>query len=396
MEQKYRIVYHEKGPKKGKIDKIFHDYYSDFYFWNYEEQTKVKHKVLSEYLKVWFIKLGVGDSRINYYDGFSGCGAYYDFIHDEIGWGSPVIARKVAVENNRNVNCNFYFNETDGNNIKNLKAVLDYNEISSPNIMFTNEVFNDNINAFLDKLEKNPVPTFFMIDPYGIDVDFSVIERILKIPRTEILLNFMYNFFNRFITHQQSEDSINRFFGCTDWQQFRPLKGDKKEEALVNFYRERLKTMSKYVYQYRLSFAEQDKTYYYLIHMTQHIDGCSIMKDAFSSVNFGNVEFLGPKQPNTDQVGLIDLSALAINHLKDDIYKKYQNNQACYQYIVDEYIDNSPYLERQIKSALENMEGTHLKVIEKPQNTRKFQQGYVFQFFEKPVIKEEYDQIKLF
>ncbi len=392
---KCEIIYHKKGPKKGKINKILHDDYPDFFFWNYEEQTKVKHKVLYEYLKVWFTKLGVGGQNINYYDGFSGCGAYYDYNNYEIGWGSPIIAHKAAIDTNRSLNCKFYFNEYENENIKNLKEVINYNKILTINNIYSQDTFNNNINNFLDKLEKNPVPTFFMIDPYGIDVNFEVIKRIMQIPKTEVLLNFMYNFFNRFITNSQNEDAINKFYGNTNWQEFRKYNGQLKESSLVNLYREQLKEFSKYVYQYRLSFSEQNKTYYYLFHMTQNINGCLLMKRAFSKINNGNVDFLGPRQPNPTQMPLLNDESLIVNELKVKLFEYYRGKTVNYDDIMNEFIDNSPYLDKHIKLALENMKDTHLKVIRNVPNTRTFQNGYIFEFYTIPVKKEQYIQQKL-
>ena len=150
--------------------------------------------------------------------------------------------------------------------------MLEYKKLDLSRITFTQEKYNDNINKFLDYLEKNPAPTFFMIDPYGIDIDFNTIKRIMSIPKTEILLNFMYNYLNRFITNLPSETGINQLYGDTDWQKFRSYKEDLKEQGLVELYRSKLKTFSKYTYQYRMSFPNQNKTYYYLFHITQNIN----------------------------------------------------------------------------------------------------------------------------
>ena len=235
-----------------------------------------------------------------------------------------------------------------------------------------------------------------MIDPYGINVDFSTIKRIMEIPKTEILFNFMYNFLSRFLTNEPNTENINKLYGSTKWQELRHFKEQIKEDSLVGLYREQLKKFSNYVYQYRLSFSEQDKTYYYLFHLTQNIDGCSIMKDAFAEVNYGNVEFLGPRQPNPNQASLFDKSGLAVDTLINMIFDKYKGKQVAYEDIVVEYIDSTPYLLKQIKQALEKMKNSHLQVIQKKQNTRTFQNGYVFEFFNESKRIEIFIQQPLF
>ena len=96
MTKNYEIIRYTKGPKKGHIEKILVDNYN-FYFWEYPEQTQIKHNVLNKYLDAWIAILGSKNLRVNYYDGFSGCGAYYDYYKDKFGYGSPLIAQQTAI-----------------------------------------------------------------------------------------------------------------------------------------------------------------------------------------------------------------------------------------------------------------------------------------------------------
>lgn len=394
MDRNYEIIKYAKGPKKGHIEKILVDNYNNFYFWEYPEQTQIKHKVLYKYLDAWITILGSKNLRINYYDGFSGCGAYYDYHNDKIGWGSPLIAQQVAISRRIYNKCHFYLNENCGNNIGNLKNVLKFQNLDLSKIDFTQEKYNDNINKFLDYLEKNPAPTFFMIDPYGIDFDFNTLKRIMSIPRTEIFLNFMYNYLNRFITNLPSETGINQLYGNTDWQKFRTYKENLKEQGLVELYRNKLKMFSKYTYQYRMSFPNQNKTYYYLFHITQNLKGCSIMKDAFASCNMGNVEFLGPNQPNPNQMVLLNTSDNKVENLKLKIWELYKGQTKKYSEILDEFIDSSPYLERHIKQSVQKLEGTHANFYHVKESTRTIAPDDTIEFFIKPKLEPK--QISLF
>lgn len=394
MDRNYEIIKYAKGPKKGHIEKILVDNYNNFYFWEYPEQTQIKHKVLYKYLDAWITILGSKNLRINYYDGFSGCGAYYDYHNDKIGWGSPLIAQQVAISRRIYNKCHFYLNENCENNIGNLKNVLKFQNLDLSKIDFTQEKYNDNINKFLDYLEENPAPTFFMIDPYGIDVDFNTLKRIMSIPRTEIFLNFMYNYLNRFITNLPSETGINQLYGNTDWQKFRTYKENLKEQGLVELYRNKLKMFSKYTYQYRMSFPNQNKTYYYLFHITQNLKGCSIMKDAFASCNMGNVEFLGPNQPNPNQMVLLNTSDNKVENLKLKIWELYKGQTKKYSEILDEFIDSSPYLERHIKQSVQKLEGTHANFYHVKESTRTIAPDDTIEFFIKPKLEPK--QISLF
>jgi len=356
----FKIEYEQRKNKAPRIKKI-HSANHDFFFWNYEDQTKIKHLALNAYFKPWSTILS-SRGNINYYDGFGGCGAYVDVQTKEIGYGSPILAISSTIENGTNNKCSFFISEKNQETVDNLKKVLAYNKLSDRNVFIEQGDFDTKINAFLDKLEKKPIPTFFLLDPFGIDVKYETIKRIMSISQTEILFNFMYNYLNRFLTHEKSSSGITELYGCNDWIKIRDLYGHQKEEALVTLFRSRLKEFSKFVYQYRLSFQDQDKTYYYLFHLTNNIKGCSIMKDSFASVNYGNVEFLGPNQPNPAQLCLIDQSELIRDNIKDDIYRKYKDTSIKYEILLQEYIDNSPYLEKQIRNAVSSMEGEFLNI----------------------------------
>lgn len=379
---KLHIQYKPTKPnQKPKIGKYTYDDF-DFYMWDYEEQTKVKHKVLEEYLFVWATKLGsVND--IVYYDGFSGCGAYYNSTSNELNYGSPVIAKQQFAQAKRDNKSLFYFNEKQACNIDNLKRVFQYAGVSSHNINYTEGEFETNIIPFLENLEKNPKPTFFMIDPFGINVNFKTIQRIMNIPKTEVLFNFMYNFTRRFTTKQSVETTLTNLFGTDKWKEYKDYKSEQKENALKELYREQLKTCSDYVYQYRMCFPNDKRTYYYLFHATNNREGCSIMKDAFAKINYGNVEFLGPNQPNPEQLSF-DLNDMKIDNLKSLIWNECKGKIMQYSEIIDKFIDSTPYLERHIRQAILSLENEYLKI------TRINQKSRTVKLFDKIEFFDEY------
>ena len=371
--------------KKNKIEKYAYDDY-DFYMWPYETQTRVKHKVLEEYLYVWATKLGSVNDII-YYDGFCGCGAYYNSEAQELNFGSPIIAKQQFIKARRRSNSYFYLNDKSKENIENLKKVFLKSNTPTNNIIYTIGEFEDNIGIFLDKLEKIPKPSFFMIDPFGINAHFSTIERIMNIPKTEVFFNFMYNFTRRFTGYKNTEEIITNLFGTDEWLKFKSLNGNAKEIALRDLYRQQLKNCAKYVYQYRMSFPNDKRTYYYLFHASNNRDGCSIMKDAFAKINLGNVEFLGPNQPNPDQLALWDQTQDKIEQLKSLIWSEYQGKIVLYDEIVDNYIDSSIFLQRHIKRAIVAMQYEYLVIEHKKSGTRTIDFGDIVKFFQEPNIQ---------
>ena len=400
MKNKITFEYYKKGTKKGKLDKIIHNDYN-FYFWDYEEQTKIKHLVLKEYFKLWSVILSKYH-YVNYYDGFGGCGAYFDQISGEVDYGSPILAISSTMENNTNHRCNFFISEKEPENIDNLKKIIAYKNLNDTNVFIEQGDFDTKINNFLDVLEKNPIPTFFLIDPYGINVKYETLKRIMSIQKTEILFNFMYNYLNRFLTKQTSTSGISELYGTNDWIDLQKLTGFQKEKALVDLFRNRLKEFTKFVYQYRLSFQNQNKTYYYLFHLTNNLKGISKMKDSFASVNLGNIEFLGPNQPNPDQLCLIDQFEQKQDAIKNDIFKTYKGKTIQFENLLDENIDNTPYLEKQIHKTVSNMEGEYLDIkrIGETESgnlrTKGLKSQDIIEFYNEQKIIPKYEQQSLF
>ncbi|MGB2828032.1 MAG: three-Cys-motif partner protein TcmP, partial [Dehalococcoidales bacterium] len=97
--------------------------------WEYKEHTRVKHILLSKYLKVWITALGKYNEKICYFDGFAGRGEYTDGT-----LGSPLRALKLADELSeyfKKLIC--YFVEKDTDNFNNLTEILERERPNSRN-----------------------------------------------------------------------------------------------------------------------------------------------------------------------------------------------------------------------------------------------------------------------
>lgn len=66
----------------------------DFFAWEYEEQTRIKHKVLQEYFRIYASKLGSRGNTL-FFDCHGGCGAYID-TDGSLYYGSSILVYKVA------------------------------------------------------------------------------------------------------------------------------------------------------------------------------------------------------------------------------------------------------------------------------------------------------------
>jgi three-Cys-motif partner protein len=190
--------------------------------WELEDHTRGKHQVLRNYLGAWFPILGKTQDRIAFIDGFAGPGEY---SAGEIG--SPLIALQ-TFENHRapmRAHVNFLFIELDARRAQHLRGLVEpYRQRLGDRVTIDVEqgAFDESMSGLLDEVsERNGVliPAFVMVDPFGISqTPMSVIARILRNPKSEVYVSFMWTFLNRFREHENFEQHLDDLFGCPDWR----------------------------------------------------------------------------------------------------------------------------------------------------------------------------------
>ncbi len=224
-----------------------------FEVWPYENQTKMKHAVFKRYFDCWVKMLGKYH-KLNYIDCFGGCGAYCD-KKGELNFGSPILAAEVIKQNKKDAS--LLIIEQKKENITNLMKVFDYTKLNDIKCFYIRDDFDSAINELLESTSKNSqlAPTFFFIDPFGYSIKYSTLKKIMEsAKKSEILLNFQYNGLQRFFAYDKVDARKNEIFGSEGWKSFIALKGDDKENAIIEYYRQQLKKIAKYVYPFRLQF----------------------------------------------------------------------------------------------------------------------------------------------
>ena len=335
-----------------------------FKTWKYGEQTKMKHLVFADYFDKWIKILGKFH-KLNYFDCFGGCGAYIDDKGKE-HYGSPILGAQAIQKNRINLNrkVNLVIIDKDKENLDNIKLILKCLKLDIKPL-FVNEDFDKTINEMLDSIE-NLAPTFFFIDPFGFKIKINTLRRIMERPKTEILLNFMFNPIRRFIEVEKIENTLNDLFGDSCWKNTCKVKGKEREERIVDIYREKLKQFSRFVCYYRFSFPDKDRTYYYLFHLTNSIKGCYIMKSCFAKYNFGRLEYRGKLN---NQMTFLDFKDIKIDKIKVHLFESL-NNPKTYLDLLKEFVEEI-YLESNIKTAIKSLEEDgKINIVRNPELTK--------------------------
>jgi three-Cys-motif partner protein len=149
--------------------------------------------------------------------------------------------------------------------------------------------FNDQlieIFASLEEQRKRHAPTLVFVDPFGFShTPFSTIAKLVRYPKSEVLVNVMYQEMNRFLSVPAFADHFDALFGTPEWRAASRI-GDPLERlrAIHDLYLRQLKTVAKYVRAF-LMVNISNIPDYFLFFATNSLDGLEAMKRAMWKVD---------------------------------------------------------------------------------------------------------------
>lgn len=276
--------------------------------WPVDPHTQAKHAILDRYLKAWLPIMSSISGRIVYIDGFAGPGKYLDERDQPTIDGSPLIAINAARKHKLQLNAEtvFFFIEVNHNRCEYLKSLLE--SIDLPQNMRCEVIegkFDETLSSllnYLDEQKKYLAPAFVFIDPFGYsDTSFSLVKRIMKNPKCEVLINFMYHDINRFISDPNKARHFDLLFGTEAWREIATLK-DPQERKLktLSLYQKQLEEEAKIKY---IRFFEMinkfNQTEYFLFFGTNNLEGLRQMNAAMWKVDpRGAFQFSDRTNPN--------------------------------------------------------------------------------------------------
>jgi hypothetical protein len=190
------------------------------------------------------------------------------------------------------------------------------------------------------------VPTFAFIDPFGYShTPLSIIQGLMRHPKSEVLITFMYEEINRFLTANYStkEQQYTELFGTSAWKDIAQTATSSRDRQrlLHDLYRDQLISVAgtKYVRSFRM-LNKNNATDYFLFFGTQHLRGLKKMKEAMCKVDrTGTYEF--SDFTNQDQLLLFSQPdySLLIRMLRD----KFKGATVSLQEIEDFVIAETPF-----------------------------------------------------
>ncbi len=347
--------------------------------WPLEPHTRGKHLVLKSYLDAWLPIMGTWNGRIVFIDGFAGPGEY------EGGEpGSPLIALNALKNHVAQVHIAaevvFYFIEKDAKRAEHLQSLISAQTglPSKCKIHVVNAAFDATLANVLDEIEeqkKQLAPALVMIDPFGVsDTPMEVIQRILKNPRCEVYVSFMYESINRFKATDEFAPYLDALFGTDEWRDGIDIEdAGPRKEFYFELYKNQLRAAgAEHIVHFEL--YEGNRLVYAIFFGTQHWKGADRMKQAIWKVApFGDFAFRGI---HSSQL-ILGLATPDFDPLKSALRKKFKATGWIGIEEIEEFVgsDQTDYHTAQLrKGALIPLEKSNK--IEVKEGTRKRKSSY--------------------
>jgi hypothetical protein len=215
--------------------------------------------------------------------------------------------------------------------------------------------FENTITNILDGIAQRGnqlAPTFAFIDPFGFKgASFSVVQRLLGNPRTEIFINIMAEFINRFVEHPSPDvrDHIKNLLGASDSEIDQVLNSADRMLAFRQLYQDKLHEHAKFVRYFEMR-DRNGRIIYYLFFAGNHPLGHVKMKEAFWKVDSqSGFAFSDETDPGQlVMLGVFDPSANLAALLK----ARYAGTTTHSEKIISYVEDETAYLETHAKKAL--------------------------------------------
>lgn len=138
---------------------------------------------------------------------------------------------------------------------------------------------------------------FFFIDPKGwLDVGIPKLTKLLRRPKSEFLITFMYDFLNRAIGMADFRSQVSQMLGNLNEQDYREMDGLSAQERadwVVRKYREQLKIAVgpegrslPRTFHADVLHKDKNRVLYHLVYLTRHHKGIVKFADASEKVDF--------------------------------------------------------------------------------------------------------------
>jgi three-Cys-motif partner protein len=261
----------------------------NFAHYDGREQAFVKHTFLDKYLPALIGKVCSRYSEFVYVDGFAGpwksmAGEDFDDTSFGIALNHMTKQRLLYLGRGRDIKMSAFLVEKDAKAFAQLQQAV----TRFPKIEITplNGLMETHVATIATSIPTSAF-SFTLIDPKGFP-EITAMMPLLKRQNAEALVNFMFDFANRFA----ETDLIPKLeawlsgLGSTDWRKnVEGLSGLEREQKLERLAAEVLQVTGQYTYAPVISVdkVHHDRTLYKLIFLSRHSEGLKVFRDSEKS-----------------------------------------------------------------------------------------------------------------
>ena len=343
--------------------------------WPLEPHTAAKHEILRRYLQAWVPILSQGKfPQIIFVDGFAGPGRYSNGEE-----GSPIIAINSVTQQPRPIGAkvDFHFIELDKKRADHLETEIKALQLPS-NLVATihggcsfQDKFPEIWGSYAPRAGRSRPPTFVFIDPFGFKIPFSYVAKVLQAQSCEVLITFMFEEINRFLSQGDQPDNFDDLFGCERWREGIKIKGTKERvKFLHDLYQSQL--MQSAGANFVRSFAmrnERNTMDYFLFFATNNERGLRKMKEAMWRVDeSGTYNFSDATDPNQSVLFAAEPDRELLKRL---IIDKFGSTETTAGEIETFVVRKTPFREAHYKKVLQALEQSDAIAVVNPPSRRR-------------------------
>jgi three-Cys-motif partner protein len=355
---------------------------TETFFEESREQSSVKATIVHKYFWAWakviMPSAKKSSKRIAYIDLFSGPGRYKDGTKS-----TPLLILEKAIqdENMREMLVSI-FNDRDLNNSRSLQSAID-NLPGIDRLKYKPIVINSEVGTEIEQEFKKIqfVPTLFFVDPWGYKgLSLGLINSVIKNWGCDCIFFFNYNRINMGLNNELVRNHMDALFGKTRADLLReklePMNPSQREIEIVEQISQALKSSGKenrYILPFCFKNENGTRTSHHLIFVTKHFRGYEIMKEIMatqSSSSCQGVPSLAYCEADKNQPILFEMSR-PIDDLENMLLVSYAGKTKNRKEIYEEHSIGKPFIEKNYRAALMNLENEGLIITDPPKDARK-------------------------
>lgn len=327
-------------------------------------QSEIKTKIFTDYFEAWskIMLSKTRSDRIAYIDLFCGPGKYSNgvistplIILEKVLSNPGLINKMVVLLNDAN-------KEYVENLIEEIQNVPGIQKMKyRPKIK--NNIVSDELAEHLQQVDL--VPTLSFVDPWGYKgLTSKLISALIKDWGSDCIFFFNYNRINMGLTNPKVKEHMNSIFGAERADKLRELINGKdsgyREELIINELAEALsQERNNYVLPFRFMSENCERTSHYLVFVTKHVLGYTIMKEIMyknSTSHEDGVASFSYIPVSNNQLSLLSLFDRPLDSLGDELCKKFSGKTLTVKEIHDRHHINTPFVINNYKEALRRLE----------------------------------------